>query len=46
MDTRRHHRDPTAAQKTAFVNAVLALKNTVDSMLHAGKGAIDVCPIG
>ena len=36
MDIRRNHRDLTAAQKTAFVNAVLALKNDVDSVLHPG----------
>jgi tyrosinase len=37
MDTRRHHRDLTAAQKTAFVNAVLALKSKTDSVMHTGK---------
>src|SRR5438046_10223973 len=36
MDIRRNHRDLTPAQKTAFVNAVLALKNDVDSVLHPG----------
>lgn len=36
MDIRHNHRDLTAAQKTAFVNAVLALKNDVDSVLHPG----------
>ena len=35
-DIRRNHRDLTAPQKTAFVNAVLALKNNVDSVLHPG----------
>jgi len=34
MDTRYNHRDLTPAQKAAFVNAVLALKNDVDSVLH------------
>src|SRR5947209_2667393 len=37
MNTRRHHRDLTAAQKTAFVNAVLVLKNNIDSVMHPGK---------
>lgn len=36
MDTRHNHRDLTPAQKAAFVNAVLALKNDVDSVLHPG----------
>lgn len=35
-DIRRNHRDLTTAQKTAFVNAVLALKNDVESVLHPG----------
>ena len=37
MDIRHHHRDLTSAQKTTFVNAVLALKNDVDSVLHPGQ---------
>src|SRR6516162_9975212 len=36
LDIRRNHRDLSSAQKTAFVNAVLALKNNVDSVLHPG----------
>ena len=36
MDIRHNHRDLSPAQKTAFVNAVLALKNSVDSVLHPG----------
>ena len=36
MDIRRNHRDLSPAQKTTFVNAVLALKNDVDSVLHPG----------
>jgi tyrosinase len=36
MDIRHNHRDLTPAQKAAFVNAVLALKNDVDSVLHPG----------
>jgi len=36
MDVRHNHRDLTPSQKTAFVNAVLALKNNVDSVLHPG----------
>jgi tyrosinase len=36
MDTRRHHRDLTASQKTAFIKAVLAVKNEKDSVLHPG----------
>lgn len=36
MDIRHNHRDLTPAQKTAFVNAVLALKNDVDSVMHPG----------
>ena len=36
MDIRRNHRDLSSVQKTAFVNAVLALKNNVDSLLHPG----------
>jgi len=35
-DVRHNHRDLTGPQKTAFVNAVLALKNAVDSVLHPG----------
>ncbi len=36
MNIRRNHRDLSLAQKAAFVNAVLALKNNVDSFLHPG----------
>src|SRR5215472_15459636 len=36
MDIRRNHRDLSPAQKTTFVNAVLALKNDIDSVLHPG----------
>jgi tyrosinase len=36
MDTRLNHRDLTAAKKTALVDAVLTLKNDVDSVLHPG----------
>ena len=36
-DIRRNHRDLTGPQKSAFVNAVLALKNDVDSVLHPGN---------
>ena len=36
IDVRRNHRDLSSAQKTAFVNAVLALKNDIDSVLHPG----------
>ena len=36
-DIRRNHRDLTGQQKSAFVNAVLALKNDVDSVLHPGN---------
>lgn len=36
MDIRHNHRDLSPAQKTAYVNAVLALKNNVDSVLHPG----------
>jgi len=36
MDIRRNHRDLSPAQKTTLVNAVLALKNDVDSVLHPG----------
>ncbi|AYG63082.1 tyrosinase family protein [Rhizobium jaguaris] len=36
MDLRRNHRDLSSSQKTAFVDAVLALKNNVDSVLHPG----------
>jgi len=36
LDIRRNHRDLSPAQKAAFVHAVLALKNNVDSTLHPG----------
>jgi tyrosinase len=36
MNVRRNHRDLSPAQKAALVNAVLALKNNVDSLLHPG----------
>jgi tyrosinase len=35
-DIRHNQRDLSAAQKSAFVKAVLALKNNVDSVLHPG----------
>lgn len=37
MDIRRNHRDLSPNQKSAFVNAVLLLKNSVDSVLHPGR---------
>jgi tyrosinase len=37
MDIRHNHRDLSPAQKTAFINAVLALKNDVDSVMHPGS---------
>lgn len=37
MDIRRNHRDLSTAEKTKFVNAVLLLKNSVDSVLHPGR---------
>ncbi len=36
MDIRRNHRDLSPAQKAAFINAVLKLKDDVDSVLHPG----------
>jgi len=36
MDVRRNHKDLSAAEKKKYVDAVLALKNDVDSMLHPG----------
>ena len=36
-DTRRNQNTLTPQQKTAFVDAVLALKNDVDSVLHPGR---------
>ena|SRR5437899_7776837 len=36
MDVRRNHRDLTSVQKKKFVDAVLKLKNNVDSVLHPG----------
>jgi tyrosinase len=36
MDVRKNHRDLSQAEKAAFVGAVLALKNNVDSVLHPG----------
>ena len=37
MNTRKNHRDLPAGQKSAFVSAVLRLKNNVDSVLSPGK---------
>ncbi|WP_338513355.1 tyrosinase family protein [Pseudomonas poae] len=37
MDIRRNHRDMTRAQKSAFIEAVLVLKNDVDSVLRPGR---------
>lgn len=36
-DIRRNHRDMTSAQKSAFISAILKLKNDVDSVLSPGK---------
>lgn len=36
MDIRYNHQDLNPAQKKAFVNAILALKNDIDSVLHPG----------
>ncbi|MBI3654205.1 MAG: tyrosinase family protein [Acidobacteria bacterium] len=36
MNIRRHHRELNTLEKTAFIQAVLALKNDVDSVLHPG----------
>lgn len=37
MDIRQNHRDMTRQQKYAFIEAVLALKNDVDSLLRPGQ---------
>ena len=37
MDVRQNHRNMTAAQKSAFVAAVLLLKNQVDSVMKPGQ---------
>lgn len=37
MDIRRNHRDMTQQQKDAFIDAILRLKNNVDSVLRPGK---------
>ena len=37
MEKRINHRDMSPAQKAAFINAFLALKNSVDSVLHPGR---------
>ena len=37
MNTRKNHSDMSPAEKAAFVSAVLALKNDVDSVLAPGK---------
>ena len=37
MDVRINHKNMTRGQKTAFVEAVLALKNKVDSVLNPGR---------
>src|SRR5262245_17146674 len=36
-NVRINHRDLSTTQKVALVNAILALKNDVDSVLHPGK---------
>ena len=37
MDIRLNHRDMTPAQKSAFIDAILRLKNNVDSVLRPGE---------
>jgi len=37
MDIRRNHRDMTPQQKSAFIDAILRLKNNVDSVLRPGQ---------
>jgi tyrosinase len=37
MNTRKNHADMSVAEKAAFVSAVLALKNNVDSVLNPGN---------
>lgn len=37
MDIRRNHRDMTRAQKETFINAILRLKNEVNSVLRPGQ---------
>jgi tyrosinase len=37
MNTRKNHVNMTAAEKKAFISAVLALKNTANSVLKPGK---------
>ena len=37
MNTRKNHANMSTAEKAAFVSAVLALKNKVDSVLKPGK---------
>lgn len=37
MNVRHNHRDMTSAQKQALINAILKLKNNVDSVLQPGK---------
>ena len=37
MNTRKNHADLSTAEKAAFVSAVLALKNKVNSVLSPGK---------
>lgn len=37
MDIRRNHRDMTPAQKSAFIEAILKLKNEVPSILRPGR---------
>src|SRR5262249_740370 len=36
MNTRKNHTDMSTAERAAFVSAVLALKNNVDSVLNPG----------
>jgi len=37
MDIRRNHRDLSRDEKSAFIDAVLRLKNNVDSVLRPGQ---------
>ena len=37
MNTRKNHANMSTPEKAAFISAVLALKNKVDSVLRPGK---------
>src|SRR5437899_10055525 len=37
MNKRVHHSQLSAAEKKSFIDAILALKNVVNSVLHRGK---------